>query len=680
MQPVSPRLLRLLELLLQKDEPRSAGELACELGVSRRTLFRELKNAGAAVESRGMTLASIPGKGLEIRGDAAIREGFAAVLRAECPARPENRQERLLGLVITLLDDNDVHKMFYFAYTLGASEATVGKDLDELEPWLAGRGITLSRRPGLGVCVSGGEGAVRGALLYRLVHDGRMGSLPYLMALGYPPPDITAALNEIFEDALGRALDWMTPDSWDMLRLYLAVAVERIEKGNLLDEADPPSGGAYLYRLSNFIAGKIEERLSVRLPQPERCALARQLKTCRAMLHNPFNPSETRDYADILHLAHEMIDRFDPELGPSLKLNEHLLNGLGLHLWAALDRLERGMELPGPPGCEVAEKYPELFAKSLRAVTAIEEKLGVPVPESETSLIAMHFYAVLFHLEARNTRKRVLRVCILCVGGIGVSYMLASQIRQRYKDELEIDLSDYTGPLSGSYDFLISLSQPTGNFRTDKPVIVVNSFLSGEDHERIREMIDRLAFVKRTAHAAAARAPLAGRIARTTALLDGAKLLLDSFRRIDIDADCGFTDLVAAAAGAFGTGAEGACILEKALVEREAVSSQVLERLSIVLLHARSDGTERPVIALIVPEGGVFRSDYFKGARACVLMLMPREAAGMGEIFGMISGALVDDTDFLGAVHAGDAERLRPMLEGEISEYLVQFCKETLKN
>ncbi|MDR0431932.1 MAG: PRD domain-containing protein, partial [Bifidobacteriaceae bacterium] len=103
------------------------------------------------------------------------------------------------------------------------------------------------------------------------------------------------------------------------------------------------------------------------------------------------------------------------------------------------------------------ERYPELFEKSLKAVKAIEEKLGVPVPEIEASLIAMHFYAVLFHLDAQNTRKRTLRVCILCVGGIGVSYMLASQIRQRYRDELEIDLSDYTETSFNSYDFLISL-------------------------------------------------------------------------------------------------------------------------------------------------------------------------------------------------------------------------------
>ncbi|MDR2803055.1 MAG: hypothetical protein LBB22_02050 [Treponema sp.] len=52
----------------------------------------------------------------------------------------------------------------------------------------------------------------------------------------------------------------------------------------------------------------------------------------------------------------------------------------------------------------------------------------------------------------------------------------------------------------------------------------------------------------------------------------------------------------------------------------------------------------------------------------------------MTEIMGIISGALVEEYDFLDAVHRGDIERIRVMLENDISEYLVQFCKELLKN
>jgi mannitol operon transcriptional antiterminator len=681
--------------LLLKDAPLFAGDIAKELGSSRRTLFRELKNAEAVLAPYDIALVSIPGKGLELRGTAGARKTFAEALRKKRPAMPENRRERLLGLLVELFDDNDVHKLFYFAYALGASETTVSNDLNELGQWLAGRSVKLIRRPGLGVCYSGGEADIRAALISRIARDGRMGDLPYLEALAYPPPVIKDGVAELFAGPFARPFDWMTADSMKMLALFLVVSIERIEKGCRLVDAEAPEGGAYLYKLSDFIADKIEERFSVNLPQAERFAIARQLKTCRAMLRNPFNPAETHDYAYIMCLVHEMIDRFDPELAPSLKLNEHLLSGLSLHLWAALDRLERQMELPNPLHDEIAVKHPGLFKKSLRAMSALEERLGRPVPENEASLIAMHFYAVLFNIEAQNTRKRMLRVCILCAGGIGVSYMLASQIRRRYKDELEIDLNDYSCDSFDSYDFLISLI-PDKALKTDKPVVMVNSFLSDEDHENIRRMIDRYAFVKKTKGASAGRSPLAERAGRTAAVLEDIRKLLASIRRIEVTGSCSFEELVRISARAAGNGEAGAALVEKALLEREAVSSQVLDRLAIVLLHARAAGVSAPVLAIIAPSGGGgFTNRYFNGAKSGMLMLLPKDNAedaasgnysmkstsdSLNEVMGIVSSALVENDAFLEVVHKGDVEQARAMLEDEISEYLVQFCKETLKN
>jgi hypothetical protein len=51
----------------------------------------------------------------------------------------------------------------------------------------------------------------------------------------------------------------------------------------------------------------------------------------------------------------------------------------------------------------------------------------------------------------------------------------------------------------------------------------------------------------------------------------------------------------------------------------------------------------------------------------------------MNEIMGIISGALVDNHTFLDMVHTGNAPQVRSILESEISEYLVQYCKETIK-
>jgi transcriptional antiterminator len=684
MEGISPRQIRILEILLKKNMPVSIDELAGELGSSRRTLFRELKNADKTLHPYGVALTSIPGKGLELSGDGEGRARLMSVLQKDHSALPGSRQERLLGLLLDLLDTFDVHKLFYFADPLGVSEATVSNDLDALEPWLKERSITLIRKPGQGVCIEGSEEAIRGAIIQRLMSEGNMGELPYLKACDYPPSDITWGVRELFEQSLNRALTWMTPDSLDMLRIFLMVSLERIQKGSLLPDTpgenyrEVPSGNGYLHRLSEFLVDKIEARFSLTLPGQERAALAQQIKSCRAMLHNPFNPMETKDYAYIQTLVCEMIERFDPDLAPSLKINEHLLDGLSLHLWAALDRLEKQMELPDTLNGQVAEKYPELYEKTRRAVTVLEERLHVPVPSSEVSLIAVHFYAVLFNIEAQNVRKRTLRVCIVCVAGIGVSYMLASQIRQRYKEDIEIDLCDCNDSRSfESYDFLISTIPLK---EVNKPVILVNSFLTNEDHIHIRETIDKYAFVGRTIYTPSAQSTLTDRLKRVAELLEQVHVLLANFQLVPVKENCSFEELVKVSAARFGADPESAAIIHQALMDREAVSSQVITNLKIVLLHARTAGTGVPVFALVMPDHGVFTHEYFHGAKCCLLMLLPKHSPReMNEIMGIISSALVDNHTFLDMVRAGNAPQVRSILESEISEYLVQYCKETIK-
>ncbi|MDR1894362.1 MAG: transcription antiterminator [Spirochaetales bacterium] len=686
MQDVSPRLARLLELLLQKKGPVSVDELAGELDSSRRTLFRELKNADEALSPYGIGLTSVPGKGLQLSGDDQGRARLQSALRKNNPPLPGNRQERLLGLLLDLLDTFDIHKLFYFADSLGVSEATVSHDLDTLEPYLKERSITLIRKPGQGVCISGSEEAVRQVIIRRILSDGAGGELPYLKACDYPPSDVAWGVRELFDHSLNRALAWMTPDSLNMLRIFVMVSVERIRKGALLppprdalEEAQP--GGGYLFRLSEFLAGKIEARFSLALPRQERAALTRQIKSCRAMLHNPFNPMEAKDYAYVLTLVHGMIEGFDPSLAPALKTNEHLLNGLSLHLWAALDRLEKRMELPDSLHGQVAEKYPELYEKTKRAAAVLEERLGVPIPSSEISLIAVHFYAVLFNLKAQNTRKRTLRVCIVCVAGIGVSYVLAAQIRQRYKEELEIDLSDCSDEASFEfYDFLIS-TIPLN--QRDTPVVLVNSFLTAEDHVHIREAIDKYAFVEKTLDPPSGKtAPTAlpERLKRVTELLQQVGTLFSNFQLITTKDDCSFEELAGLSASRFAPDPERAALVHKALMDREAISSQVIPHLKIVLLHARTGGVAAPVFAILMPEHGLFVDPYFQGAKSCLLMLLPKETPReMNEIMGIISSALVDNTVFLDRVHAGNLGQARSLLESEVSEYLVQYCKENVK-
>ncbi|MEA4932376.1 MAG: hypothetical protein VB071_02110, partial [Lawsonibacter sp.] len=127
-----------------------------------------------------------------------------------------------------------------------------------------------------------------------------------------------------------------------------------------------------------------------------------------------------------------------------------------------------------------------------------------------------------------------------------------------------------------------------------------------------------------------------------------------------------------------GSEPEGGGQIYSDLVKREHVATQVIPRLEIVLLHARTHGIQRPSIGLISPEGQRFTNPYFQSARGCLVMLVPRNGdKELLEIFGSISGALIEDEILLAAVQCGDEPVVYTRIEAAIMQHLKDYWNET---
>lgn len=680
---LSPRLSRLLEILLRHTEPLSVDVLAENLGCSRRTIFRELENTDKLLKSYEAHVDSVPGRGIRIVCGESRGKLLSALNGGS--ALPGNRGERLLGLTLALLSNNGlIQKLLYYADMLGVSESTISNDLDALEPWLAGYHIVLERKPGQGVRAAGREDDIRAALTTRFIMDGGNGGFSYTRGLGYPPEDIERGVRDILSEA-GSQFDWMTAESYEMFTLFLMVMVDRVRGGNFLRE--PHAGaGAFQRRLADFLTSGIERRFSLTLLPAERCGLALHIQSCRAKFFSPLQ-SEGREQHDLIQsLVDKMIERFDPCLAPYLRMNEQLVYGLARHLGPALIRLEKKMGLSDPLNGQFALRYPEVYDKTRKAAAILEEHLHDSLPPSEISFIATHFYAALAEVDEWKIHKHLLHVGLVCVAGIGVSYMLASQIRNRFKGELEIDVSGWNDREAWQKaDFLVSTIPLR---ETDKPVILVNPLLGEDDYRRIQEAINTYAYTENR-HLPGQKADVSftRRLDAAVSLLNQIRMLLSAFTVVSIRPDCGFEDLALFAAERFAGGGGGVMPVSessrevyRAFVEREALYSQVIAGMGIVLLHACTRWVSSPVFALIVPEQGRFLRQYFCGAKSCALMLLPEQCTPeMKQIMGGISGSLIDSPDFLSAVQRGNEWEIRPLLEARLSAAALSYCRETLK-
>jgi mannitol operon transcriptional antiterminator len=652
-------------------------DMAVVLETSRRTVFRELENAAALLSPFGGAVASVPGKGIVFSGGSDERERVMRAL-SERRVNPVSRRERLIRLLTELIANTGVvQKLYYYAANLSVSESTISNDLDELEPWLATHGITLIRKSGLGIVCRGSEEALRAALVSRFITDGDSGGRSYSAAFGYPGDRIERGVRTALR-AAGERIAWMTAESCAMMTFYLLVMTERFMRGNIVtskaSDAAAPEG--FPLSLAAYLLEEIEKQFSLSFPDTERQLLTTWIGACRAKQDSPLMVGSLGEREAAERLVISMIDRFDPPIAAILKTNDELARLLSQHLIPALTRLKEGIELPNPLEEDLVRKYPDVYRKTCRAARVLEEYLGIPVPSSEVSFLEIHFLAALAALGEQSVRRRVLRAGVVCAAGIGMSYMLAYQLRKRFKGELDVDIAGVNDRSSWAEDDFLISTIPIED--TDIPYVRVQTILGEEDFKKIQDVIIAYGFIERASERSVSCPTLEKNLADIDDMIRHILALLRDFSVESIAGDCSFEELAGFAARRFAP--ENPPAVYRAFMNREALVTQVVHELGIVLLHARTAVKTAPVFAVIVPEGGVFVKEYFKNTTSCMLMLLPEKAQkDLGNIMGGISSAIIDMPFFLEAIKTGNREKIRSALETELSGSLSLYCDEKLK-
>lgn len=667
MLATSPRLNSILTTLLASDAPVSVDTLAKTLATSRRTVFRELENVDRLLKKCGLSLDTKIGEGMLLQGTAQQKQQLADLLAGGAPTQ-HSKQSRKTLLALMLLEADEMQKLYYFAKPLGVSEATISLDMDLLQQELLAWRLRLVRRPGQGVELLGSEEDKRRAFVDAILQAESPEA--FAKAFGRPAKQVCRGVQQLLNEEWLPKLLWMTDESMQVLLAEIIVMVERVRTHHTLT-AEPEQVSGLLRELSTQLCDSIENHFTLSLSPTERSALGFSIRGCRAKQLNMLDINDDAAYSYAQILAYRMIDSFDPALSQSLKLNEDLVRGLSLHLWSAVVRLQKGITLPALMRSQLEEKFPTMFQKCRQAARVLQQELNTPVPDSEIAFIASHFGAALMHLGERSSHHVVLKAGIVCVAGIGVSYMMASQVRSRFSKQLEVTISDWNSPETwGEFDLLIS-SIPLDY--SGCPVVQVQPFLTDDDFAAIGSAIGAHTVMQPDRMPRLAGS-LPDRMDKAAVRLAEISRMLKGFSRLCIHADCTFDELAKLTGYRFGTQPESGSQIYTDLLRRESVSTQVVPQLGIVLLHSRSGGASVPALGLVCPEGGRFTDAYFAGARGCLVMLLPKDSGkDFAEVFGTISGALIEDDVLLGAVQSGVEAVAYTRIEAALLQYLQQY-------
>ncbi len=293
------------------------------------------------------------------------------------------------------------------------------------------------------------------------------------------------------------------------------------------------------------------------------------------------------------------------------------------------------------------------------------------MPGEEVACIATHFGAAVMQM-GENRVKRRLRVSVICLGGIGVSYMMAGQVKKHFGKEVITEIGEYNQPYSWkNSDFLIATTAVPD---TDMPVVIAHPLLTGDEINEIKQLIESLSTQNPEKPEQKTINPFAERLNIAVNHLQDLEYLLNNFKVVDIQPDMQIEELSRFVSHRFVDSPGDSEKIYNSLMSREQMSSQLIEELNLVLLHCSTDGIKQPIIMVLYPSDGCIYNAQGKCANSCLLMLIPkRTTTELKETIGAISGALVEDEQLLNAVISGDEIVIYKKIEFIFSARLTDF-------
>lgn len=692
----TPRMQQILLIMLNEDKVISVKNLAERMNLSKRTVQRELEYLGRALKEYHVEFCSKTGTGVWLEGAREDRDRLLRHLSEKDTLDASDRPERRKRLILEILKDKTLKKLYYYSELFGVSEATISADLEAAEEWFEPFNLKIIRKPGYGISIEGREKDFRLALrafidenidthFIRDIYEEKDQALFELVGSKNDKNIYKILNNDLLLRVIAciqrikdRRLLNLTENSYVGLVLHVTIAVNRILKKEILEENQAMVES--LRGNDDFcLAGRIVEELckefEIEIPEIETAYICLHIKGAKVQQIELDEDSRARvsGQRELLEVVNQMIDRFDPVVAWQLKQDEEfVVHGLAAHLQPTLVRLANNMKIENPLLDQIKRDYAAIFERCRSVAEVIEEHYGYPVPEPEIGYLAIHFGAAMVRLESSREVKRKVNMGVVCASGIGISRLMCSRINRFFNDRINLTaygLNDLSPYVLERTDFFVSTLQ----LKEAADILYVSPLLTAREMEQIA------AKVREYEHMPAVRQEdetFTRQLEEVNYMAAQIKSLIQRFQLVRTDETVTFEEFLVRVGEGQTPYADRQKMIIDALKRRETMGSQFFPDFSFALLHARTAGVARPVFTVFKPETGKqFLSPDMKGIRAAIIMLMPEEehVNENASMLGYLSQKLVEEDEFLNTIMTGEEEDIGGLLSRYLKKYFNRY-------
>ena len=682
---MNARVKKILLKICAEGEYITIATIAQELGVSTKTILRELYEVEQWLATKGCGLSKKTGAGIKVNGSVDRKTIILDILQGEQEENIYSPKERQIVMISELLQNQEAVKLYNFTKILKVTEGTISNDLDKVEQWFAKQEIVLIRKPGLGVYIEGLETNIRKAMVHfiyeNIEEDQLLGIIRNgLMKSANRDIDIEIKTQQRLlnlinkeiihklelsihkaEETMGRKL---ADSAYVGLIVHLALAVQRIKKNEEIgiDEDFLQELKTYPeYLVATEIVASIAENFVIHIPQSEIGYITMHLRGSKNQNDSITETSKMIGNFELVRISKEIIKMAELETGRFLAQNENLLIGLVNHLGPAICRLKMNMEIRNPFLEEIKAFYPDLITVSKQCSIVIEKQLGIKMPDSEIAYIAMHLGAAMETGE--KLPKPVYRCAIACSTGMGTSRLLATKIQKEY-DNIQIVEIISTIHIEEAklqeqrIDFIISTVTIDS---CSIPVVTVNPLLFEEDKNRINTQMKLLVnkvdfYLSKQSHGTRFKDKLLALQSYSNAIVE----ILDNFFLVkDCEAKT-IGEMIHSVSCLLGTADGRAKELASALQKREEKGGTFITEHGFVLLHCRTSAVEKLYFGVMQTRQQLYTingKNQKEEIKLGIIMIAPEHNSEHAmETISFLSQTLIERSDFFRVLEQGSPE------------------------
>lgn len=697
---MNSRVKKILLRICAEDKYVTISTIAKEVGVSAKTILRELYEVEHWLDAKGCSLSKKTGAGIKVNGSADRK---AIILELLQGAKEENfysPKERQIVIVSELLQNQEAVKLYNFTKMLKVTEGTISNDLDKVEQWFAKQEITLIRKPGLGVYIEGQESNIRKAMVHfiyeNIEEDQLLGVIRNsLIKTGDQSTDIEIRtqrrlLNLINKEVI-RKLELsiheaekkmghkLADSAYVGLIVHLALAVQRITKNEkvTIDQDFLQELKKYPeYLVATDMVASIASNFAIEVPESEIGYITMYIRGSKNRNDDVKDNSKMIGNFELVRISKEMIKVAELETGRLLGQNKNLLIGLVNHLGPSISRLKMKMEIRNPFLEEIKAYYPELVAISRKCVIVVEKHLGIQMPDSEIAYIAMHLGAAIEIGE--KLPKPVYRCAIACSTGMGTSRLLGTKIGKAYDNIHVVEIistihMDEMRLREKRIDFIISTV--TIEY-CSIPVVTVNPLLFEEDKNKINHQMKLLAnkidfYTGETSDGAGFEARLLSLQSYGKAIIE----ILENFFLVKDEAARTMEDVIQTVGSVLGGSGERKKQITHALQEREEKGGTFVTGHGFAILHCRTDAVKKLYFGAVQIQNQMYAingKQEKEEIKLGIVMVAPDNSSEDAmETISYLSKMLIERPEFIRVLQGSRSQEARV----EVSHILEEFYR-----